>query len=238
MTINKNGKIIWEGPSNYDGKPIVVIVTGFEETSANSKTGKMLQSWIIRQDVPPHHAFKDGEGKSVCGDCGHAGYNDGTCYVKVYQAPLSVWNCYNRNGYEKLGENWSVFDNTIFRAGSFGDPAMAPADIWIETTTRAKEHTGYTHQWRREYAKPLRGILQASCDGFQDYLDASSMGWKTYLVLPENTQKPANNIVHCAASEEKGKKTNCSLCHLCDGNTTDVMIYAHGSMATKVKVRN
>lgn len=235
---NTNGLILWQGLSNFDSQPIVVIATGFTDPSHNGKTGKMIQTWILRQDIPPHEAFKNGEGRSVCGDCKHAGYNDATCYVKFYQAPLSIWECYKRGNYNLINNNWKVFNDVSLRAGSAGDPAMAPSDIWIEAITRAKSHTGYTHQWRRDYAQPLKGLLQASCDGIKDYIDATSMGWKTYLVVPKNSIKPANGLVHCAASKEKGQKTNCSLCHLCDGNSANVMIYAHGNMATKVKLSN
>ena len=46
-----NGMVIWQGPSLVDGKPIAVIVTGLNKPSQNSKTGDMLQSWIIRTDM-------------------------------------------------------------------------------------------------------------------------------------------------------------------------------------------
>ena len=68
---NPNGRVLYEGPSMLDGVPIVVIATGFAESSANDKTGAMIQTWILRQDIPPHHAFKSGEGSSVCGGCPH-----------------------------------------------------------------------------------------------------------------------------------------------------------------------
>lgn len=40
------GKIIWEGKSRFDGKPIVCIAT---ENSKNRKTGDMVQTWILSQ---------------------------------------------------------------------------------------------------------------------------------------------------------------------------------------------
>lgn len=234
---NTNGRILWEGPSAYDGAPIVVIATGFTKGSANSKTGKMIQSWILRQDIPPHHAFKNGQGISVCGDCRHAGYNNNTCYVTWYQGPLSVWNCYKRGNYQHIGNDWHLFDDVLFRTGSAGDPAMVPADVWAEPILRAKNHTGYTHQWRQPWAQHLRGLMQASCDGFADYVDATAHGWRTFLVVPKNTERPAGSV-HCAASHEMGQKTNCAACHLCDGASANVMIYGHGSRATKLQLAN
>jgi hypothetical protein len=231
--INWNGRVLWEGHSPIDGAPIVCIVTGLTEGSGNIKTGRMLQVWILRADCPPHHAFKDGRGRSVCGDCPHAGYNNGTCYVRWYQAPLSVWNCYKRGGYLPIGYSWPLFDGATVRFGSAGDPAMVPADIWANILSHCAKHTAYTHQWRQPWAQHLRGIAQASCDGFVDYVEASSHGWKTFLVKPAHVEAPAGSV-HCQASVEMGAKTTCALCTLCDGDRRHVVINAHGAKASKV----
>ena len=61
----KNG-IIYNGPSLLDGKPIVAIAT---YSDRNSKTGKVLQTYIIRSDISPLNASKSGEDFSICGDC-------------------------------------------------------------------------------------------------------------------------------------------------------------------------
>ena len=60
-----NGYILYEGPSGIDGAPIVVIATGFANSSANAKTGDMIQTWIIRSDIAPHHAVKSGDDASI-----------------------------------------------------------------------------------------------------------------------------------------------------------------------------
>lgn len=237
MATNYNGRILWEGPSNYDGAPIVIIATGFTDSSENGKTGSMIQTWILRQDMPPHHAFMIGFGASVCGNCPHAGYNENTCYVRWYQAPLSVWNCYKRGNYLPIGDDWHLFDDVCLRLGSAGDPAMAPAEAWTEAILRSTKHTGYTHQWRQDWAQWLKGIVQASCDGFADYLEATAHGWRTFLVTPSGTPDPAGTV-HCAASYERGQKTNCAACALCDGKTANVVIHAHGSRGSKVSLVN
>lgn len=237
MKINTNGRVLWRGQSHFDGAPIVVIATGFSEGSSNNKTGKMIQTWILREDVQPNHAFKNGDGRSVCGDCRHAGYNDATCYVLWYQAPLSIWNCYKRGNYLPIGNDWHLFDDVNLRLGSAGDPAMVPADVWTEPLLRARNHTGYTHQWRQPWAQYLKGIAQASCDGLADYLEATANGWNTFLVTPVGTPDPVGTV-HCAASNEKGNKTNCAACHLCDGDSANVVIHAHGRSQKKVTLVN
>lgn len=63
------GLVLWEGPSRLDGAPIVLIATGMRRGSSNEKTGPMVQTWILRQDVAPHVAQRTGADASVCGDC-------------------------------------------------------------------------------------------------------------------------------------------------------------------------
>jgi hypothetical protein len=233
-TTNPNGRVLYEGPSMLDGVPIVVIATGFAEDSGNGKTGGMLQTWILRQDIPPHHAFRTEDGYSVCGDCPHR--LSQTCYVRWYQAPLAVWNCWHHGaGYAPAQP--SDFDGVLLRVGSAGDPCAAPEHVWREPIARCSAHTGYTQQWRQAIAAWARGVLQASCHGFGDYLEATAHGWATFLVTPADTPDPAGTV-HCAASAERGHKTTCAACTLCDGATANVVIHAHGSRASRVAMRN
>lgn len=121
---NPNGRVLYEGPSLIDGVPIVVIATGFADTSANGKTGAMLQTWILRQDIPPHHAYNSEAGSSVCGACPH--FLDKSCYVEWWRAPLAVWNCWHHGaGYAPATP--SDFDGYALRCGSAGDPALYPS---------------------------------------------------------------------------------------------------------------
>ena len=65
------GYIAYEGPSQIDGRPIVVIVNKLAG-SANAKTGAdLVQTFIIRADVAPTDALKTGADVSICGQCVH-----------------------------------------------------------------------------------------------------------------------------------------------------------------------
>jgi len=66
-----------------------------------------------------------------------------------------------------------------------------------------------------------------------DFVNASSAGWKCFLVKPADVVDP-EGVAHCAASVEKGAKTTCAACHLCDGNSAHVVINAHGKRGSKV----
>ena len=59
MTRKKpTGYVIYDGPSLADGAPIIVIAT---IKSGNSKTGDMLQTWIIRKDIDRALPAKPGQ---------------------------------------------------------------------------------------------------------------------------------------------------------------------------------
>ena len=221
------GYILWEGLSKFDGTPIVVIAT---LKTKNKKIGNMIQTWILPQKQHPGHGFWERTNQSICGNCTHL--KDRSCYVNWGQAPTSIWNAYQRKSYPKLkkADRIKLLTGKKIRFGAGGDPAMAPSWLWKELAAIASEYTGYTHQWRQPWAQNLKGYLQASCDGFADYLDATAHGWKCFRVLrPNETRQPGE--VHCQASSEMGDKTDCATCHLCDGATANVTINVHGSRA-------
>lgn len=59
-----------------DGEPIVAIATITTPSKANSKTGAMVQTWILRADLDPVIASRIGADASICGQCRHRGeYN-------------------------------------------------------------------------------------------------------------------------------------------------------------------
>lgn len=232
MPHNPNGRILYKGPSILDGAPIVVIATGFADRSANTKTGDMIQTWILRSDIPPHVAFKNEAGRSVCGNCPHGGTRNATCYILWFQGPLAVWNCWHHGAGYALA-TLSDFNGVHLRMGSAGDPAAVPREIWEAILPRTIGHTGYTHQWRFPVGQWLKGIVQASCDCLLDLEHAREAGWRTFSVRPIGSLDPAGTA-HCAASAERGKSTDCHTCGLCDGASADVVIWAHGKRKAAV----
>jgi hypothetical protein len=105
-----SGVVLYDGPSKIDGAPIVAIACRITEASGNGKTGAMVQTFIMRRDIAPHEALKTGDDSSVCGDCPLRPIHKGAtrCYVRVYQAPLSVWNAYHRGRYAAPGVDFEV----------------------------------------------------------------------------------------------------------------------------------
>jgi hypothetical protein len=229
-----NGVVIFEGRSEIDGGPIVAIATGVRRQSSNSKTGSMLQTWIIRSDLAPSHAVESGADRSVCGDCR---LRDSACYVTLHHGPRAVFTAYANGLYpriEDVGLSW--IDDRPIRFGSYGDPAAVPADVWFRLAARASRWTGYTHRWSDEQHQPLRFLLMASVDTPAEAWRARSLGWRTFRVrLADEGLLPCESI--CPASIEGGKRTSCSECGQCDGaRLHDVRFHysviAHGKGAS------
>ena len=237
------GVALYEGPSKIDGAPIVAIACRITEASGNSKTGAMVQTFIMRRDIAPHKALKTGEDSSVCGDCPLRPINKGAtrCYVRVYQAPLSVWNAYHRGRYAIPGVHFEaalmpeLFAGLAFRIGSYGDPAAIPASIWKRATRRVKNRTGYTHQWGKRIGAGLKGLCMASADSESDVSDANAKGWRTFRVRKIDAPVLANETI-CPASKEGEQRVQCVDCGLCKGATiaaANIVIADHGLMDSR-----
>lgn len=232
-----SGLIIYRGPSMLDGAPIIAIATGLDNKARNRKTGLVLQTWIMRDDVAPHIALKTGEDASVCGDCMHRPANGGACYVRVFQAPLVVWKAARRNRYATAEDMGAIADagaDRVVRLGSYGDPAAVPAGVWRALVSRAKAHTGYTHQWRNALA--IADLCMASADSPEEAAQAQAQGWRTFRVrAPSEPVMPREFV--CPASKEAGAKTDCASCRACGGNTSKAkaspVIIAHGATARR-----
>ncbi len=208
------------------------------KASRNTKTGKMWQTWIMRSDIAPHHALKTGDDASVCGDCDHRPLVAKTrkkapCYVKVWQAPRSVWDAYSRGRYQPIGvdELAAIVAGKRVRIGSYGDPAAAPIGIWQAIAGSAENITGYSHQWRDAGFSDYRAFLMASVDDAAQALEAMAAGWRYFRVAARGDAAKLEREVSCPASKEAGQRTTCSACRACGGlmarAKANVVIQAH-----------
>jgi len=214
------GIILWEGPSAFDGAPIVVIAT---DSSKNKKTGDMIQTWILRADVAPHVAAKDGRDTSICGACVHR-YNPQTgkrpCYVATWRAPLAVFRAYHRGAYPRAtpAQVREYARGRMVRIGSYGDPMAAPLSMWRNFARDAAGRTGYSHAWAgipAARAKAWRGLVMASADTLEQATAAHAAGWRTFRVRTSAALLPKERV--CPASAEAGKVATCAQCRACAG---------------------
>lgn len=224
-----HGFIPWQGPSEIDGKPIVLLVT--RGTKPNRKTGSLVQTYILRADVSPIIARQTGADVSICGDCMHA--SNGTCYVNIVQGPTVVFKAFQRGAYPRISHKQAATELTgdTVRLGTYGDPAAVPFAVWANILRYTSAQTGYTHQWKTPQAKPLSLYCMASCDTQAEYQQAQQDGWRAFYVVPKGTAKVEGAFL-CLASEEGGKKLTCTECLACNGTATgrtaSVFIPVHG----------
>lgn len=219
-----NGVVIYQGPSLIDGAPIVAIATGLVRDSRNSKTGAMVQTFIIRQDMHPVEAIKAGADSSICGDCRHRGDGAGksrTCYVEVGKSVGQVWRAWRRGSYLSmpLDDALPLFRGRLVRFGAYGDPAAVPAEIWRMIADYSSGFTGYSHQWHKDFAQEHAEFCMASVDSVEELDRARIAGWRTFRVMAEEDGKdkirPAESL--CPASELAGRKLTCAECMACNG---------------------
>lgn len=234
-----NGRIIYRGASMLDGSPIVCIAIGFKAGSANAKTGNMIQTYILRDDMTPIQAIRSGSDASICGDCIHRGTGGKkrTCYVNIGQGVTVVYKAY-RDGKYPVWDG--VAPNRVIRLGTYGDPAAVPEAVWLAFLANAIGHTGYTHKWRNTAFKWLSRYAMASADTPAEAALAQAAGWRTFRVaLPSHTAKTVTES-RCPASAEAGRKLTCIQCKACNGNLTarkaSIVIQAHGGTAVMANI--
>jgi len=232
----RNSVILWEGPSEFDGAPVVVIATGLRRGSRNAKTGAMVQTWILSVDDNPVSAVKHGRDATTCGTCPHrAGAG---CYVDVSRAPLAVWRSYKAGRVPHATDADRARIRAMpLRIGSYGDPGAVPASVWHDVTTDGQRRTGYTHAWRTR--PDLQGLCMASADSAAEHHVARAAGWRTFRVINSGDDVDAGarpGEIECLAESRGRSCVDCGLCHGSGPKAAKASIYiaAHGAKASRV----
>lgn len=240
---NNETFIAYEGPSLYDGQPIVVLV---QTGSKNRKTGDMVQTYILRSDIDPITASRTGQDKAICGDCPHMGTpNDSgkgqatgrSCYVTLAHGPLGKYKAYKRGAYTKIEGHAAVRAlglGRMVRLGTYGDPACVPNYIWESLISAAQGWTAYTHG----KVNPMPDVIMTSADSAMQAVQAWGRGERTFRVISDLAQVIKGKEIVCPASEEAGKRATCDTCKLCAGASVkakSIAIVAHGTSKRQAK---
>jgi hypothetical protein len=212
--------IIYNGPSLLDGKPIVVIAT---YSNRNTKTGKVVQTYILRSDINPLEASKTGEDFSICGSCPMRGEvttdpkrkiaKGRKCYVNLGQGVLIVFKSFLRGVYQE-GDPRTMGRGRFVRVGTYGDPAAVPSEVWDELLAECETWTAYTHQ------KPWRpDIAMQSADSYDEAKAHWAEGRRTFRVIVDLGDIDKSKETLCPASKEAGRRVQCTACKLCKGSS-------------------
>ena len=236
------GYIVYNGPSMIDQERIVVVVlTG---DSRNQKTGKMVQTYILRADMSPLDASKSGADYSICGTCPHRGEptDDPTkkqaakrsCYVTLGHGPMNVWRGLVNGIYPHRTDLLGMVGmgrGRKVRLGTYGDPSAVPSYVWTALLTEATGHTGYSHQSGVRGADFRPDMVMASADTLEQAETFWSDDVRTFRVIDSVADVGAGREILCPASKEAGKRTQCETCGLCAGASVrakSIAIVAHG----------
>jgi hypothetical protein len=185
------------------------------------------------RDTPPHEAVKSGNDEGVCGNCIQRPSVGGACYVKTFQAPLSIWRAYKRGNYNNV-INLESLRGAELRLGSYGDPSAVPFDIWRNLIDKVQPRlmTGYTHQMsHKAFDKRMAEVCMISADTPKVALKAHAQGFRTFRMTTDTEQLLPNEII--CPNDTDGVK--CIDCGLCDGagDKPNIAILAHGALAKR-----
>jgi len=237
------GWIIWQGQSPFDGENIVCLAV----ESRNKKTGKSLQTFILRTDKTPLEASKDGSDKSICGACPLKGTattdpnrktaENRACYVTLMHAPLSVYKAYKAGNYPELHGHEALAElgakYKLVRLGAYGDPAMIPSYI-NESLISRTNHTAYSHQSNHADSHFDAHNYMTSADSLPQAKKAWKLGQRTFRLVKSVSDIVKASEILCPASKEAGERVTCVDCRLCGGASVkakSIAIVAHGAGA-------
>ena len=220
-----NKAILYEGPSLIDGQPIVAIATYSDK---NTKTGLMVQTYILCQNIDPRDANKNGQDFSICGTCPLKGIptmdpkrklaEKRKCYVRIDQGSLIVWKAYQNGSYQKTNNISELGRGRMVRLGTYGDPAAVPSYVWNQLLEDAIGHTAYSHQ--NDIIPIDKKIFMGSADSLEHAKKFWSDNIRTFRVI-QNLDEIQENEILCPASKEAGRKSTCAKCKLCSGTSSN-----------------
>jgi len=220
-----NKAILYEGPSLIDGQPIVAIATYSDK---NTKTGLMVQTYILCQNIDPRVANKTGADFSICGTCPLKGIptmdpkrklaEKRKCYVRIDQGSLIVWKAYQKGRYPKTNNISELGRGRMVRLGTYGDPAAVPSYVWKQLLEEAIGHTAYSHQ--NDIIPIDKKIFMGSADSLEHAKKFWNDNIRTFRVI-QNLDEIQDNEILCPASKEAGRKSTCAKCKLCSGTSSN-----------------
>jgi hypothetical protein len=233
MTRPQTSYTLYDGPSRYDGSPILVTLA---LRSRNSKTGPMAQIYILPRDTSPCEAVKTGRDSCVCGNCTFRPVNRGGCYVAVAQAPQSAWRAAHKRGKVQLQAGLEALRKSglSVRLGAYGDPAaVPPASVLDIAQAAGNKVTGYTHGHLTLHLASLghlRALCMMSVETPAQASAAHSLGWRTFRVTTPDAPRLASETA-CPSA-----RVTCAQCLRCGPyrpTAPSVTIPAHGHSTRK-----
>ena len=237
--MRKVNKVIW-----IDGQNLFVInkaKTANKKITDGSKIVQTytfsLKQWVLATTT---QGFKmkdffalDG---SNCLDCPFSvSSGSGGCYTHKFQQYSGMLKMLRSIGSdaltpldkEKYRNIMDMSHDTYIRFGTYGEPSLLPIELVESMSLLSKSWTGYTHQWKQEWAGEYGKFFMASTHNQEESIVANGVNYRSFIA----TKVGNEDAVGCPASKEMGFKTNCAKCGLCSGTEgkgkKDIKILEH-----------
>lgn len=162
------------------------------------------------------------------------------CYTHKYQQYAGMLSSLRSIVKKQKGNDLPVYDSSIYtkivsmcagvyvRFGTYGEPSLLPYALVSSMAKNASSFTGYTHQYKKDFASLYANYFMASCHTQKDANEAKDLGFRSFVAKDKNDL--VSGVV-CPASKEKNYVSNCSKCGLCSGiagkGSKDVVINLH-----------
>ncbi len=223
--------ILQRGVSRFDGKEFVVVASNLDWKSKNKKTGPMVQLTILATEEVPHNWNSSLQDKStehtVCGDCP---LSRGGCYVNLHASITSIWKKFKAGTYPAL--ELAKLAGKAIRFGAWGEPSLIELPLMSKIASVAKNWTGYTHQWSKDWAQGYKAFLMASVESVESKSQANAKGWRTFRIVKSESAILPDEVL-CPATTNRKIPVQCVTCGLCKGNSIrakNVAVVAHGGI--------
>lgn len=159
----------------------------------------------------------------------------GSCYVSGYREVRGILRKVNR--LMSKGDNPVTLlepENYLIRATVWGDLSRLPIsshELLLPLLERAGVRLGYTAGWRGAHMQAFKGLLQASTQDAQQFLEAIELGWAPYhgdAKANLSELREASRVFKCpVAGGDRQNPIGCSTCALrCDGQRSIIARHA------------
>lgn len=218
------------------GRKWLAYITCMQRPSANVKTGDMAQVAMVRSDVSPPQAIKEGKDATVCKGCALRG---SVCYVN----PITISATWKKHVDDHVVK-FLPKHNKAIRFGQYGNPSLLSESTIKRTIASGNGGwTGYFHDWwmmSDDEAKKYGKYFMCSIDDITARKHdttasamverAKSLGLRYFRVNTEHSNVDAPNERTCPNVTHNVQCKDCLLCSGTDGRgKVDIVIDAHGS---------
>jgi|TARA_R110000764_G_C10881723_1_gene369147 hypothetical protein len=237
--MKKISKVVW-----IDGENLFVVNKAKTANKKITDGSKIVQTYTFSlkqwELATTSKGFKMNDFFSLdgsnCLDCPFSvGSGNGGCYThkfQQYSGMLMMLRSIKADALtpldkEKYRNIMDMSHDTYIRFGTYGEPSLLPIALVESMSLLSKSWTGYTHQWKKEWANDYGKFFMASTHNQAESRVARGVNYRSFIATKDGSE----DAVGCPASKEMGFKTNCAKCGLCSGTEgkgrKDIKILEH-----------